>query len=109
MQRDSHPATPALTTQERSPDIPAKVFEVLKEIRRSGHAPEGYVGGRHFGNYEHHLPERNAAGDKIDYREWDVNPKEEGRNRGAERLITGSDGRAWYTKDHYNTFREVNE
>jgi guanyl-specific ribonuclease Sa len=33
--------------------------------------------------------------------------KAEGRNRGAERLVTGSDGRAWYTGDHYRTFTEV--
>jgi guanyl-specific ribonuclease Sa len=25
-------------------------------------------------------------------------------DRGAERLVTGSDGSAWFTADHYRTF-----
>jgi len=28
-------------------------------------------------------------------------------NRGAERIVTGSDGRAWYTGDHYQHFTEM--
>lgn len=44
---------------------------------------------------------------RIEYREWDVRAKAEGRNRGAERLVTGNDGRVWYTADHYRTFTEV--
>ena len=35
------------------------------------------------------------------YQEWDVNPKKPGRSRDAERIITGADGSAWYTLDHY--------
>ncbi|MFM8931982.1 MAG: ribonuclease domain-containing protein [Gemmataceae bacterium] len=41
------------------------------------------------------------------YREWDVNPLRPGLNRGAERLITGSDGSAHYTLDHYDTFKKI--
>ena len=87
--------------------IPQKVYQVLSFIREKNKAPDGYVGGRQFGNYEHRLPERDADGLVIDYREWDINPKVEGKNRGTERLVTGSDGRAWYSADHYNTFTEV--
>ncbi|MBU1823188.1 MAG: ribonuclease, partial [Bacteroidetes bacterium] len=87
--------------------IPAKVYVVLTHIRKYDRAPEGYVGGRKFGNYEKHLPQTTGDGRRIQYREWDVNPKKEGKNRGAERLVTGSDGRAWYTRDHYNSFTEV--
>jgi guanyl-specific ribonuclease Sa len=36
-----------------------------------------------------------------------VNPKVEGVNRGTERLITGSDGSAYVTADHYKTFTKV--
>lgn len=68
----------------------------------------GYVGGRTFGNFENHLPRSDTSGKPIKYQEWDVNPKRQGKNRGVERLVTGSDSRAWYTSDHYNTFVEVN-
>jgi len=67
----------------------------------------GLVGGRIFGNYEGQLPRYNARRKRIEYREWDVRPKAEGRSRGAERLVTGSDGRVWYSGDHYHTFIEV--
>lgn len=87
--------------------IPQKVYEVLKYIKENGLAPEGYVGGRKFGNYEKLLPQKDENGRRINYQEWDVNPKQKGRNRGAERLVTGSDGRAYYTKNHYKTFIEI--
>lgn len=87
--------------------IPQKVYEVLKYIKENGVAPEGYVGGRKFGNYEKLLPQKDDNGRRINYQEWDVNPKQQGRNRGAERLVTGSDGRAYYTKNHYKTFIEI--
>lgn len=87
--------------------IPQKVYEVLKYIKENGTAPEGYVGGRKFGNYEKLLPQKDENGRRINYEEWDVNPKQKGRNRGAERLVTGSDGRAYYTKNHYKSFQLV--
>ena len=46
-------------------------------------------------------------GKAISYQEWDVNPKVHNVNRGAERLVTGSDGSAYYTSDHYRTFTKV--
>jgi len=90
------------------PGIPAKVYEVLDYIDQHGEAPEGYAGGKRFGNYEKHLPQKNKITQKkITYREWDVNPKKEGRNRGAERLVTGDDKSAHYTRDHYGTFTRI--
>ncbi|MBK9329282.1 MAG: ribonuclease N [Sphingobacteriales bacterium] len=94
-------------TAETDTFIPSKVLQVLGFVRTKNKAPIGYEGGRRFGNYEKLLPERDAAGNVISYREWDVNPRTDGKNRGAQRLVTGSDGRAWYTSDHYNSFREV--
>lgn len=89
------------------PSIPSKAVLVLNLIRQNNHAPEGYEGGRHFGNFEHNLPEYDAAGNKLQYQEWDIQPKVQGKNRGAQRIVTGSDGRAWYTPDHYSTFIEM--
>ncbi len=87
--------------------IPQKVYEVLDYVKKYDRAPKGYEGGREFKNRERQLDEKTKAGIRIRYREWDVNPKQQGRNRGRERLVTGDDERAWYTNDHYTSFREV--
>lgn len=97
----------AQTRYQARQSVPPKVYEVLRYVRANRRPPDGYVGGRRFGNYENHLPRRDLSGEEIRYQEWDVNPKVSGRNRGAERLVTGSDGRAWFTQDHYNSFVEV--
>jgi guanyl-specific ribonuclease Sa len=54
------------------------------------------------------LPSSTAAGAPISYTEYDVNPYAPGVNRGAERIVLGSDGRAYFTDDHYKTFVEMN-
>ena len=64
-------------------------------------APGKSIGGDHFGNYERKLP----AGKGIRYIEADCNYT--GGSRGAERVIWSSEGRAWYTGDHYETFTEL--
>jgi len=91
--------------------IPKEARETLAYIRAYQKAPAGYVGGRRFGNYgrggEQKLPVRDAQGKAIQYQEWDIHPKIKGRNRGPQRLVTGSDGRAWYTSDHYTSFTEL--
>lgn len=91
--------------------IPRAAKETLAYVRRHQEAPAGQVGGRTFGNYgrggEQKLPVQDAQGSPIRYREWDIYPKRPGRSRGAERIVTGSDGRAWYTADHYCTFTEM--
>ena len=86
--------------------IPDKVLKVLKVVDDKGEAPDGYEGGRTFLNVEKHLPMSDEKGRRIKYREWDVNPLKMGVNRGVERLITGSDGSAYYTDDHYKTFKK---
>jgi guanyl-specific ribonuclease Sa len=87
------------------------VTTVLHHIDTSHKAPAGYEGGRAFHNEGHageqRLPQKDKEGNTISYQEWDVNPKVEGVNRGAERLVTGSDGSAYYTSDHYRTFTKV--
>src|SRR5262249_14281556 len=87
--------------------VPDKVARVLEHIDKYGRAHKGYVGGRTFGNREKRLPRSDQAGKPIRYQEWDVNPKIRGKNRGAERLVTGSDGSAYYTSDHYKTFIKI--
>lgn len=88
-------------------NIPIKVYDIIKHIKKYNKAPDGYVGGRQFMNYEKLLPEEDENGNKISYQEWDVNPKIVGKNRGKERLVTGSDGRVYFTNDHYASFNEI--
>ena len=90
-----------------SAEIPQKVYKVLQYIRANHHSPDGYEGGRVFSNREKIVPLEDDRGNPIRYQEWDVNPKIQGENRGAERILTGSDGRAWYTNDHYQSFKEI--
>ncbi|TQF66116.1 ribonuclease N [Rhodococcus spelaei] len=72
----------------------------------SANAP-GTKGGDTWQNREGRLPRTDSAGKSIAYREWDVNPKIRGETRDAERIITGSDGSAWYTADHYTSFARM--
>jgi ribonuclease T1 len=95
------------TTTDANTSIPQKVFDVLKYIKANNQAMDGYVGGREFTNREKVLPQQDAQGNDISYQEWDVNRKVQGQNRGTERICTGSDGRSWYTNDHYRTFTEI--
>jgi guanyl-specific ribonuclease Sa len=68
-------------------------------VLRSGKAPKGYVGGNGFHNREKRLPLNG------NYREYDVNPKVNGKNRGPERIVIDVDRKSgWYTSDHYKTF-----
>jgi dienelactone hydrolase/guanyl-specific ribonuclease Sa len=87
--------------------VPDKVMTVLKHVDDKGEALPNYEGGRTFLNLEKHLPFTDKDGRKIKYREWDVNPLRQGVNRGVERLITGSDGSAYFTDDHYKTFKKI--
>ncbi|MCE9533567.1 MAG: dienelactone hydrolase family protein [Planctomycetes bacterium] len=87
--------------------IPDKVLKVLKFVDDNGDAPDGFEGGRNFLNIEKHLPLNDDKGRRLKYREWDVNPLRKGVNRGAERLVTGTDGSAYYTDDHYKSFKKI--
>jgi len=93
--------SPSFASQSsKHPDagmVPANAVEVLAYVRRTGEAPEGYVGGRVFENREGRLPSDG------DYREFDVDPHNGQRN--AERIIVEwNTKKAWYTGDHYQTF-----
>jgi dienelactone hydrolase/guanyl-specific ribonuclease Sa len=98
---------PAAAKAAAPPGVPAKVLQVLEYVDKHGEAMPGYEGGRSFGNFERRLPQADAQGRRIRYREWDVNPLRPGTNRGAERLVTGPDGAAYYTADHYETFQKI--
>lgn len=63
--------------------------------------------GRTFQNDPPKLPKFDGNGRKIGYREFDVNEKKPGIRRDGERFVRGSDGRTYYSNDHYETFIEI--
>jgi ribonuclease T1 len=104
-------ATPAgIDHQVAVAAIPAKAYATLQKID-AGTWPQsgapGTRGGTVWQNREGRLPAEDDQGCRLTYREWDVNDKIQGRNRDAERIITGSDHSAWYTGDHYRTFERM--
>lgn len=97
----SHASPRSASVIEKEP--PARARDVLALIlRRHGEPPPGYTGGRVFQNREHRLP-------RGVYREYDVNPKVPGRDRGPERIVLEvRTGKAYYTDDHYRDFIPMN-
>jgi guanyl-specific ribonuclease Sa len=91
--------------------VPQKSLDTLEFIDNMGHAPSGFKGGGAWANDgrggTQQLPVLDSKMNPITYQEWDVNPLQAGVNRGPERLITGSDGSAYFTGDHYSTFTNL--
>lgn len=82
-----------------------KISKVVAYIKANNSPMPGYKGGTVFENREKLLPESDAANNAITYKMWDVNPSTE---RGTEKIITGSDGRVWFSNDRYKSFSLVN-
>lgn len=73
-----------------------------------GAAQPGYAGNRPYGNngrdvQDMILPRKDAAGNPINYTEYDIHPRIPGVNRGAERVVLGG-GNRYYTNTHYRSF-----
>lgn len=64
-------------------------------------------GGGAYENEPPKLPKYDEQGNKILYREFDVNSKLEGQPRDSERFVRGSDGNTYYSDDHYDTFFKI--
>ncbi|PXV83646.1 ribonuclease [Lachnotalea glycerini] len=67
----------------------------------------GTKAGGTYKNLDGKLPKVDKAGNKITYKEFDVNNKIEGQKRDMERFVVGSDGSKYYTSDHYSTFDKL--
>ena len=90
--------------------IPQKARDALTEIDKDKKA---YLED-HYGGVEYHdNPNKKRGETKIPnknttiYTEYDINPYKYGKSRGAERIVTGLDGSAWYTPDHYKTWYQI--
>lgn len=104
---DASSTTKVEVTTKSQGEFPDYALETLEYIREHNQAPSGYVGGRVFQNREGQLPKSDDNGTKLNYKEWDVHPKVDGQNRGAERLVTSSVGEAYFTSDHYRSFQKI--
>lgn len=101
--------TTSTTAPQQTSGVPQAAWATLAAIDAGRWPPDdapGTQGGRTFGNHEGRLP-ATAGGQTVRYQEWDVNRKQSGRGRDAERIVTGSDASAWYTDDHYETFARM--
>ena len=91
--------------------FPKHASDTLSTIRLTNAPPSGFRGGGSFANDGRGggqvLPGSTTDGTPITYREFDVYPFTPGVNRGLERIVLGSDGKAYYTSDHYATFAEM--
>ncbi|QKT06124.1 guanine-specific ribonuclease N1 and T1 [Gordonia sp. X0973] len=96
------------SAQGQAPERVLRTLALIDAGRwpKAANAP-GTHGGRTFRNNEGQLPATDSTGGRARYQEWDVNAKRPGRGRDAERIITGADGSAWYTLDHYRTFHQI--
>ncbi|HSO06667.1 MAG TPA: ribonuclease domain-containing protein [Pelomicrobium sp.] len=84
-------------------DLPPQARETLALIRAGGPFPYRKDGST-FMNREGRLPPKPRGY----YREYTV-PTPGARDRGARRIVTGRDGEAYYTDDHYRSFRRIRE
>lgn len=82
-------------------ELPKEAITTLSLIDAGGPFPYDKDGSV-FGNLEKLLPQRPRGY----YREYTV-PTPGSRDRGARRLVVGSDGDVYYTADHYESFRQV--
>lgn len=80
--------------------VPSYVIDTLIYIRQNNKAPDGFVGGRNFTNYEKVLPYGPY------YTERDVKKHIKWVNRWPQRLVTETK-HAYYTLDHYQTFIQL--
>ena len=84
-------------------DLPPEARTTLALIRAGGPFPYARDGAL-FGNRERRLPPRPRGY----YREYTV-PTPGARDRGARRIVAGRAGEAYYSGDHYRTFRRIIE
>ena len=96
--------------------IPVNKLKKLKKLKKwlkkndGKKIPGTKKGNVTFGNRQGKLPKTDADGNPITNKEYDITPAPAaGRNRGAERIVRGSDGKTYYTDDHYKTFTEIKD
>ncbi|MFJ5031025.1 DUF6531 domain-containing protein [Streptomyces sp. NPDC088560] len=96
-------------------EVPAESKAVLRDIREFGveaqgagpqrmgpSLPKPFENSGKGGGYK--LPEIDSQGNPIKYTEWGTVQSIDNPSWGGERIVTGSDGSAYYTPTHYQTY-----
>lgn len=104
MPGDASPGTPVsgLSTIAES-QLPVQARDTLGLIRAGGPFPYAEDGDT-FENRERILPRRERGY----YREYTVETPGSD-DRGARRIVSGADDDRYYTDDHYDSFRQIQE
>jgi len=101
--RSHHSHASSVSSSVAVADLPPEARNTLQLIKRNGPYPyprDGVV----FGNYEHILPQQQRGY----YHEYTV--KTPGaHDRGARRIVCGVVPECYYSDDHYQTFRRIQE
>jgi len=84
-------------------ELPAEARETLQLIRRGGPFPYPRDGAI-FRNYERKLPRQSRGY----YHEYTVTTPGL-RHRGARRIVCGPLPECYYSADHYNSFKRIQE
>lgn len=84
-------------------ELPVEAVATLRLIKQGGPFPYAQDGAV-FQNREGKLPSRPAGS----YHEYTVRTPGS-PDRGARRIVSGSDGALFWTTDHYRSFREIIE
>jgi len=87
--------------------VPDDAQNAPKHMKNRTTVPGTAKGGATFENREGRLPTVDGSGKEITYQEWDTEAPQPNSLRGLRRIVTGSDGEAYYTDDHYDTFTEI--
>ncbi|MBE7188343.1 MAG: ribonuclease [Jatrophihabitans endophyticus] len=82
--------------------LPPQAARTVHLIEAGGPFPYPEDDGIVFHNYEHDLPSEPDGY----YHEYTV-PTPGADDRGARRIVTGRDGRYWWTGDHYESFERI--
>ncbi|MGP3770950.1 ribonuclease domain-containing protein [Streptomyces sp. SDT5-1] len=82
-------------------ELPEEARDTLELIDDGGPFPYEKDGSV-FGNFEGELPKQPRG----HYHEYTVRTPGED-DRGARRIVTGTDGETYYTDDHYESFKAV--
>ncbi|MFD9818504.1 ribonuclease domain-containing protein [Streptomyces violascens] len=104
-------ARPGATAACRaSAAVPQRACDTLVKIDAGQWPPAdapGTKGGTSWPNRDQALRVADDGGKPIRYQEWDVNPKQPGKSRDGEGIVTGDDGSAWYSADNSRGFARM--
>lgn len=97
----------ANTVHAEVPDRAGRTLALIDAGQWPPNDGSGTRGGTTWPNRDGALPRTDVAGNPVQYLEWDVNRKQPGQARDSERIVTGSNGTAWYSPDLFRTFEQM--